>query len=79
MLHKKGVFIILICIITVLFLVEIFFSHSHFDMIWNRIPGVDVLIGFVGAWMLVLVAKGVMAKVMQRKEDYYDRGESDEF
>ena len=38
-----------------------------------------MLIGFVGAWMLVLVAKGVMAKVMQRKEDYYDRGESDEF
>ena len=47
-------------------------------MIWNTMPGFDLIIGFAGAWGLIVLAKIVMAKLLQRGEDYYDKdGDSD--
>ena len=44
-------------------------------MIWNTIPGADVVLGFGGAWLLILLAKKIMTSLFQRSEDYYDGGE----
>ena len=36
------------------------------------VPGFDIIIGFAGAWGLILLAKVAMAKLLQRDENYYD-------
>lgn len=45
-------------------------------MIWNTLPGADVIIGFAGAWLLILLAKKLMAPLLQRREDYYEARET---
>lgn len=56
-------------------IIEILFAEPHHHMIWNEIPGADVVIGFGGAWLLILLAKKLITFLFQRKEDYYDGGE----
>ena len=43
-------------------------------MIWNTVPGADILIGFAGAWILILLAKKIMSTLFQRDENYFDGG-----
>lgn len=43
-------------------------------MIWNTVPGADIVLGFAGAWLLILLAKKIVAGLLQRKESYYDEG-----
>jgi hypothetical protein len=43
--------------------------HPHFR--WERVPGVWALIGFAGCWLLVLFAKALAKRVLERDEDYY--------
>jgi hypothetical protein len=43
-------------------------------MPWNEIPGADILIGFAGAWLLIFIAKIVLAHLIQRPTDYYEGG-----
>lgn len=37
--------------------------------------GADIVIAFVGGWILILTATKIMAPILQRKEDYYDGGD----
>jgi len=71
---KKRIYLILIFIMAVMVVVEILFAHPHFDMIWNKTTGADIIIGFVGAWFLILISKKLITFLFQRKEDYYDDG-----
>ena len=61
----------------VMAVVEVLFAHPHYHMIWNSVPGFDLLIGFAGAWVLILLAKVVMAKILQRDENYYESSGKD--
>ena len=74
MQDKKRIYLILIFIMAVMGVVEILFAHPHFDMIWNKTPGAYIIIGFVGAWFLILISKKLITFLFQRKEDYYDDG-----
>ena len=74
MLNKKKIYLILGIVILVSLVIEILFAHPHYHMIWNTIPGADILIGFIGAWILIILAKKIMAGLFQRKTDYYDNG-----
>ena len=40
--------------------------------------GADIIIGFIGGWILILFAKKILAPLLQRDEDYYDGGKDDE-
>lgn len=71
---KKKIYLILLIAIIVSLIVEILFAHPHYHMIWNIIPGADIIIGFLGAWILIFIAKIVIANILQRKENYYDEG-----
>lgn len=51
---------------------EILFAEPHHHMIWNLLPGADIAIGFAGAWLLILLAKKLMAGLLQRREDHYE-------
>lgn len=74
MLNKKKVYIILGIIIVISLIIEVLFAHPHHHMIWNTVPGADVIMGFAGAWLLILLAKKIMTSLFQRKEDYYEGG-----
>lgn len=70
--NKKRVYLLLAAVMAVMVIIEVFFAHPHYHMIWNVVPGFDIVIGFAGAWGLILLAKVAMAKLLQRDEDYYD-------
>jgi len=76
-LDKKKIYIVLATFIVVMLVIEIMFAHPHHHMIWNTMPGADILLGFAGAWLLIFIAKIVMANFLQRKEGYYENGGED--
>ena len=73
MLNRKKVYIILAAIAVLMVIVEILWAHPHYHMIWNEVPGADLVIGFAGAWFLIILAKKIMAGTIQREEDYYEQ------
>ena len=75
--NKKRVYLLLAVIMVIMVIIEVLFAHPHYHMIWNRVPGFDLLIGFAGAWALILLAKVAMAKLLQRDEDYYESSGKD--
>lgn len=75
--NKKRVYLLLGAVIAVTVVVEVLFAHPHYHMIWNSVPGFDLLIGFAGAWALILLAKVAMAKLLQRDENYYESSGKD--
>lgn len=74
---KKTIYFILDAVIAVSLTAEILFAHPHYKNIWNTFPGADIIIGFGGAWLLILLAKKIMAPLLQRKEEYYNGGDKD--
>ena len=72
MLNRKKVYIILAAIMALMVGVEVLWAHPHYHMVWNTVPGFDILIGFAGAWFLIILAKKIMASALQREEDYYE-------
>ncbi len=76
MRDKKKIYILLGTIILLTLILEIFFAEPHHHKPWNLIPGADIVIGFAGAWLLILLAKKIMAGLLQRKESYYSGSES---
>ena len=37
-------------------------------------PGAMALFAFVGCWILIILAKLIMTPLLQRDEDYYEKG-----
>lgn len=72
MLDKKKIYLGLIAFLLFTVVIEILFAHPHYHMPWNEIPGADVVLGFGGAWILIFLAKILMANLLQRREDYYE-------
>ena len=75
--NKKRVYLLLAVIMVIMVIIEVLFAHPHYHMIWNSVPGFDLLIGFAGARVLILLAKVVMAKILQRDENYYESSGKD--
>ena len=75
--NKKRVYLLLAVIMVIMVIIEVLFAHPHYHMIWNRVPGFDLLIGFAGAWALILLAKIAMATLLQSDEDYYESSGKD--
>ena len=71
---KKKAYLFLGIFLMLMVLIEVLFAHPHYHMPWNEIPGADILIGFAGAWLLIFLAKILMARLLQRDEDYYEKG-----
>ena len=70
---KKKVYLLLGSVLALALLTEILFAHPHHHRLWNVVPGADILIGFDGAWLLILLGKGFMNKLLRRPEAYYAR------
>lgn len=71
MQDKKKVYLILGIVIVLMSVLEALFSHPHHHRLWNVVPGADIVIGFGGAWLLILIGKVIMNKLLRRPENYY--------
>lgn len=76
-LTKKTIYIIIAVAVAASLVVEIMFAHPHGTAIWDTIPGADIIIAFVGCWALILFSKKILAPLVQRDEDYYDKEDDD--
>ena len=76
-LTKKTIYIIIGVSVALSLLVEVLFAHPHGHAIWDTVPGADIVIAFVGCWALILFSKKILAPLVQREEDYYDKEDDD--
>lgn len=74
----KKTYICIAIAVAISVVVEALFAHPHYHYPWHQIPGADILIAFAGAWALILFSKKILGPILQREEDYYDGGDSDE-
>jgi hypothetical protein len=51
--------------------VGLFIEHEHPVFFWHKIPSVDVLLGFLGA-LLLIGGSRLLAHLVHREEDFYD-------
>lgn len=62
-------------IILVSLFLDAVFVHHHAYYWWHGFIGFDVLYGFLGCLLLIVVAKSLGHLIIQRKEDYYGGGD----
>jgi len=48
-----------------------FIKHEHAIFFWHKIPSIETVFGFFGAFLLILGTR-ILASFAQRKEDFYD-------
>lgn len=75
---KKKIYGSMLGLCAAAVVLEILFAHPHGEEFWHKVPGADLVIAFVGGWALILLAKKVLAPLLQRNEDYYEEGKKDE-
>ncbi|HIE94292.1 MAG TPA: hypothetical protein EYQ83_16060 [Acidobacteria bacterium] len=52
-------------------------AHPHGEMWWHHAPGFDLVFGFVGCAVIVVVSKAFGKAGLQRPERFYDDAEKD--
>ena len=72
---SKKLYLISGGIIAFTILLEILFVDPYGEYWWHNTVGFDAAFGLLGCLALIVFAKGLGKKLLQRKEDYYDRGE----
>lgn len=71
---KKKIYILAAVILLVSCVAEIAGVHLHSPSWWPLLFGYDIFFGFVSGWILIILAKLIMAPLLQRHENYYTRG-----
>ena len=74
-MSKKFVYILVALVLVLSLVTEVCGVHMHAASWWPLPFGYNVFFGFVGCWALIIVAKMMMAPLLQREEDYYDRAD----
>ena len=69
---KKTVYMLVAVVLVLAAAAEIAGVHMHAASWWPLPFGYDIFFGFVGAWVLIIVSKLIMAPLLQRDKDYYD-------
>lgn len=76
-MSKKQVYILAIVAMAAATIVEALFAHPHHSNFWDVTPGFDILFGLVGCAALIILAKIIVAPLIQKGEDYYEGGEDE--
>lgn len=50
---------------------EVVFAHPHVYFWWHSLLGFDIIYGFLGCMIIIVVSKFLGKAFLQRKEDYY--------
>lgn len=75
---KKTLYKVVIVVAVLAAVLEFFLAQPHYHEWWNTTPGFNLVFGFVGGWLLILLAKVIMTPLLQRPEDYYKDGGDDD-
>ena len=66
--------IVVIALALTLSISDIAFRGSgHAEFWWHVVPIFDLVYGFLGCGIIVLVSKWIGARYLQKDEDYYER------
>jgi hypothetical protein len=69
---KKKLRLILIGSILLSCLLGFIFPNQHPHFWWQKIPIFDVVFGFVGCVLIIIISKWLGHQWLMKKEDYYD-------
>lgn len=73
-MSKKTVYLLLGAVLVISATAEAMGVHLHVPA-WYPLPfGYNILFGFAGCLLLIVAAKMIMMPLLQRDEDYYERG-----
>lgn len=75
-MDKKKLYILIGIVMVCALGAEMAGIHLHQG--WPLPFGYDIAFGFCGCWFLIILAKMIMAPILQREENYYDGGEDDD-
>lgn len=75
---KRTWITVFIAALILSFVADFLLRQGHGEFPWSRILGFFALFGFVCCVAIVIVSKLIGHYWLQRKEDYYDRNDSDE-
>ncbi len=73
---KNTVYILVAIILVLSVIAEFCGIHMHAASWWPLPFGYNIFFGFVGCAALIIFSKLILAPLLQRDEDYYDRNES---
>ena len=76
-MSKKKVYLLAALAMITATVVEVLFAHPHHHNWWDTLPGCVVLFGVLGCAVLIIAAKKIVGPLMQKREDYYERGEDE--
>ncbi len=74
----KRILVIILIVLILSVLVDLPFYGGHGDFAWSNILGFFALFGLIGCVAIILISKWLGHHWLQRKEDYYDRNNSNE-
>lgn len=78
-MSKKQTYLACAIVLIISVIAEMCGIHMHSPAWWPLPFGYDIFFGFVGCWVLIILAKLIMTPLLQRDEDYYEsRGEDNE-
>lgn len=77
-MSKKTTYILVALVMAASLVGEVASVHMHQPHWWPLPFGYNLAFGFVGCWVLIIMAKMLMMPLLQRDEDYYDRGDNNE-
>ena len=72
-MSKKRIYLVIAVILVLSAAAELAGVHLHSPSWWPLSFGYDIFFGFIACWVLIIMAKLIMAPLLQRDEDYYDR------
>ena len=75
---KRTWITVFIAALILSFVADYLLRQGHGELPWSRILGFFALFGFVCCVAIVIVSKLIGHYWLKRKEDYYDRNDSDE-
>ena len=71
----KYIFIIALPLSLIIDLLFTFLAHhgeGHAHYWWHTLPGFEIVYGFIGCALIIIVSKAIGHNWLQKKEDYYD-------
>ncbi|MDO4204126.1 MAG: hypothetical protein Q4D07_06520 [Selenomonadaceae bacterium] len=75
-MDKKKAYAICVLFMIIGVAAEVVCDHGGYEVpAWWPLPyGLSAGMGFLGCWVLIIVAKLIMAPLLQREPDYYNEG-----
>jgi len=74
-MDKKKLYMLIGAVMVLALVAEMTCVHLHQH--WPLPFGYDIFFGFAGCWFLIIMAKMIMAPILQKSENYYEDGGED--